>query len=138
MKELTKEEMRTLWVHMLDVIDAWCRSNGVNYSLSSGTLIGALRHKGFIPWDDDIDIGMPREDYERFVRSFNCAYPGTQLMSPELDPRFCMPFAYVYREDTLLIEEKITYHNFPIGVKVDVFPLDGAPSDYTLYLAKRN
>lgn len=137
MKEITTEELKAIQLEIAKQIDEFCSANGIRYFLNYGTLIGAIRHKGFIPWDDDIDIGMPREDFERFVRSFNGAYPGTQLMSPELDPRFCMPFAYVYREDTLLIEEKITYHRFPIGVKVDVFPIDGAPSDEAEYLAKR-
>ena len=136
-KEITTEEHKAIQLEIAKQIDRFCSVHGIRYFLNYGTLIGAIRHKGFIPWDDDIDIGMPRPDYERFVRSFNGAYPGTRLMSPELDLRFCMPFAYVYREDTLLIEEKITYHQFPIGVKVDVFPIDGAPSDYDLYLAKR-
>lgn len=121
MKELTKDEMRTLWVHMLDVIDAWCRANGVHYSLSSGTLIGALRHKGFIPWDDDADIMMPRPDYDRFIAEFKA--DDCYVMSYLSDEAYYRPFARVFDKGTVLIQKGIKMG----GLFVDVYPLDGQP-----------
>ena len=135
MKEITTEELKAIQLDIALKIDSFCKEHGLRYYLGYGSLIGAVRHKGFIPWDDDIDLGMPRPDYEVFVRTFHAA--DTRVISPETEPSFCMPFAYVYREGTLLVEEKITYHGFPIGVKVDVFPIDGAPSEDKEYFALR-
>ena len=62
-------------LNILLVFDKICRENGFKYSLSSGTLLGAVRHKGFIPWDDDVDVVMPREDYEQFISVANKILP---------------------------------------------------------------
>ena len=66
-REIHIQELKQLMLLILEDIDSFCRSNGINYFLAYGTLIGAVRHKGFIPWDDDIDIWMPRPDYMRFM-----------------------------------------------------------------------
>ena len=65
-QKISKEELKQLQIGILDHIDAFCRKHDINYSLAFGTLLGAVRHGGYIPWDDDIDIMMLREDYERF------------------------------------------------------------------------
>ena len=66
MKEITLEERKQIQLRMLIEIDAFCRKHNIRYSLAYGTLIGAIRHKGFIPWDDDVDIMMPLPDMLRF------------------------------------------------------------------------
>ena len=71
MKQIFIEEMRKLQISILLYVHDFCKENNIRYSLSGGTLLGAVRHKGYIPWDDDIDIMMPRPDYERFVNEFN-------------------------------------------------------------------
>lgn len=66
MRKITSEELRVIQMDILSAVDAFCTENNIKYSISSGTLLGAVRHKGFIPWDDDIDVLMPRTDYNKF------------------------------------------------------------------------
>ena len=96
MKEIGIDELKKLQVEMLVLIDEFCQHNNIRYSLSSGTLIGAVRHKGYIPWDDDIDIMMPREDYDRFVSTFNGAYGHLSLLAPEINCNYYAPYANVF------------------------------------------
>ena len=71
MRKIKVEELKKIQIQILDIVDTYCRNNNVNYWIDSGTLLGAVRHKGYIPWDDDIDLGMLRKDYEVFVEKFN-------------------------------------------------------------------
>ncbi|EHE03878.1 lipopolysaccharide cholinephosphotransferase licD [Streptococcus pneumoniae 5185-06] len=70
MKQLTVEDAKQIELEILDYIDTLCKKHNINYIINYGTLIGAVRHEGFIPWDDDIDLSMPREDYQRFINIF--------------------------------------------------------------------
>ena len=70
-KNISVEELKMLQLKILDSIDDFCKKNEIQYFLFSGTLIGAVRHKGYIPWDDDVDICMKRKDYDRFFAEFN-------------------------------------------------------------------
>ena len=75
-------ELRQIQMGILDDVHRFCEANGLRYFLSSGTLIGAVRHKGYIPWDDDIDIYMPRQDYEQFLHDFHDETGHFRVLSP--------------------------------------------------------
>lgn len=126
-RELTLEEHKKCTLEILKEVASFCDNNGLQYFIAYGTLIGALRHKGFIPWDDDIDIQMPRPDYECFAAAFNAAphEKNYKAFAPE-DPDAFHPFIKVCDLDTVKIEYGINYanHNY-LGVDIDVFPLDG-------------
>ena len=77
MKRLTHEQIQRHLLLILQDVDAWCRRHGIRYSLAYGTLLGAVRHKGFIPWDDDVDLLMPRPDFERFVAGYGATAAGS-------------------------------------------------------------
>ena len=122
MKEVTIEEMHQLLVQIIKSIHEYCEANGIRYSLGGGTLLGAIRHKGFIPWDDDADIMMPRPDYERFLDGFPDKYPHYVLQHWRNTKDYPWYFAKVYDDRTLLKSG-----SFVGGIYVDVFPLDGLP-----------
>ena len=121
MKEITDIcELQKIEFGILLDIDHFCRERGIRYFLCGGTLLGAIRHKGFIPWDDDIDIGMLRPDYERFLKEFT--WPERSLVWHGNDPTYFFPFAKVLDDRTLLLDND--FPNNRIGVFVDVFPFD--------------
>ena len=71
MREIGVNELKLIQLEILDVVAKFCEERGINYWLNAGTLLGAVRHKGYIPWDDDIDLGMLRPDYDRFISEFD-------------------------------------------------------------------
>ena len=104
MEELGIDKLKQIQLDMLKDIHTFCVEHEIRYSLAFGTLLGAVRHKGYIPWDDDIDIMMPREDYNRFIRSYgNQTY---KIADMSVNPNYGLPFAKV--EDVLtVIEENV-------------------------------
>ena len=120
-------EIHTYLLDILKAIDAFCTQNGIRYSMAYGTLIGAARHKGFIPWDDDIDLLMPRPDFERFISTFGkeedaryrCIY---RVNTPQ--EYYKHIFAKVHDSWTELKQDKYRF-----GLYVDIFPVDGKPDD---------
>jgi len=127
MKKITDiQELRSIQMGILDHVHQFCKANNIRYFLYSGTLIGAVRHKGYIPWDDDIDIGMPRADYERFLH----AYEGSthyQLLNPRRERNYFYTFAKVIDRRTRMKETETK--GFEIGVYIDVFPIDYVTDD---------
>lgn len=127
MKELTLEQIKQRSLSVLCMVRDVCRENGLRYSLTGGTLIGAVRHQGFIPWDDDIDIMMPRPDYERLIRLVGAGDYGFDLHCAQLDGAdYGYPFAKACCRGTRVAENATRQGGVPIGVFVDIFPVDGA------------
>lgn len=127
-------EIQTIEYGILKSVAAFCENNGLRYFLAYGTLIGAVRHKGFIPWDDDVDLLMPRGDFKKFVELYP-KLPGGLSQ----DKRFRLGylntidnynrfFAKVYDTNTLL-NETDRCNDFQEGLFVDVWPLDGTPDN---------
>ncbi len=125
MPELTIEEIKEISYHILKEVARFCEDNKITYFLACGTALGAIRHNGFIPWDDDIDIAMPREDYERFLRVYSSSK--YKLCCIQNDSQYIYPFAKIIDPSTILIEK--VEHPYRLGVYIDVFPIDGLPQD---------
>lgn len=121
---LRKQQLRML--DILLYVDKVCKEHNIRYWLSSGTLLGAVRHGGFIPWDDDLDIEMLREDYDKFIEVFkdNDDYA---LQTYKSDKYFLLPFAKI-RDKHTLIDELGNNTNYKYrGIFIDVFCLDKSP-----------
>ena len=126
MKEISDQELKRIELDILKVIHQFCKENGVDYYLCGGTLLGAVRHGGFIPWDDDIDIYMPRPDYERFISCFK--EENYRVLTFRSTRGYPLPFVKVCDCRTVL-REKLGPDIPECGVFVDVFPLDGLSNE---------
>lgn len=126
---------------ILDNVDDICRRNNIEYWLSDGTLLGAIRHKGFIPWDDDLDISMKREDYEKFLK----------VAEKELSDEFFLQTIETDKfYDVYGVPSKIRYKNSKIvefgfenkkfnkGIFIDIFPMDKIPLNKKKYKILKN
>lgn len=127
--EVSLEEIKDCEMGILKYIDQICKKNNIKYSLMGGSLIGAIRHKGFIPWDDDIDIMLLREDYEKLkieiLKDSNSRYV---YMSSDLYSDYLYPYAKVIDTRTSAKETGIkSPKNY--GIFVDIFPIDKIPVD---------
>lgn len=127
-------DIRPLQLRILDIllaVDQVCKQHQLRYYIMAGTLLGAVRHKGFIPWDDDLDIGMPRQDYDKLMEYAPAWLPQPyEAVCAENDPAYPLPFAKIQDAGTTLIER---FHlKYLGGVYIDVFPLDGIPASKVL------
>lgn len=122
-KLIESDELKQIQLDILDDVAKFCDNNNLSYFLTYGTLLGAIRHNGFIPWDDDIDIAMPRPDYERFICNYHSKNDLYKVISHSNNTDYGLPHAKVYHSGTTLNE--IMYKQVPYGVYIDVFPIDG-------------
>ena len=117
------KEIQNDCLEVLRAFDLYAKNNNLKYYMAGGTLLGAVRHQGFIPWDDDVDLMMPRKDYEFLIHHFhNDRY---EISSCETDGTYHTPFARVWDKQTRI--EWKTVCEKEIGVFIDVFPMDGFP-----------
>lgn len=124
LKKIEVEDLKRLQLDILDFVVSFCEENRIKYWLDSGTLLGAIRHKGYIPWDDDIDIGMLREDFDKFKSIFKDPNGRFVFRNIETDKDFHYAFGKVLDTKTVLYEPDINGHK--ICVYIDVFVYDNA------------
>ena len=123
-RQLNEEEIKTLELGVMDYIHNLCERENVNYSLAYGTLLGAVRHKGYIPWDDDVDISLKREEYNKLYQAvLRDNDPIYKVVSWENDSRYPYPFYRVYDARTVY-ENNYIENDIDLGICVDVFPFD--------------
>lgn len=125
-KEVSLDESKKIMLKILKSIDSFCRENNLNYSLNYGTLLGAVRHKGFIPWDDDVDLMMPRKDFDIFVNNYQ---DDKYDVLTNKDPNWGWNYLRICDKSTIVIfdsdSEKIKQH----GLWVSIFPIDNVPDN---------
>ena len=129
MKRLNADGIKRTELSILKQFNAYCRAHNLKYYLAGGTLLGAIRHKGFIPWDDDIDICMPRPDYERFLHEFPLKNKNKNLQICDVRfNNFDAPFSKLIATNTLVVNK---YINNIANTKlwIDIFPVDGLPEN---------
>ena len=115
-------EIKAVAYRTLSVLKEFCQSHGLKYYLSNGTLLGAVKYKGFIPWDDDIDVFMPREDYDRLIAIYADSEQ-YKLFSRERNSKYKFSFAKLCDMTTSKIETNID-SGVSLGIDIDIFPLD--------------
>lgn len=122
-------QLQLIQLEMLIEIDKVCKKYNIKYSLYAGTMLGAVRHKGFIPWDDDLDICMTREEYDKFLTVWNWDnHEGYILQNKENEPRFTQSFTKIRKEHTTFIQAEWEKERYHTGVFVDIFPIDRIPN----------
>lgn len=127
MKRIETEELKRLELDILDFFVNICKQNHLTYFLSGGTLLGAIRHKGFIPWDDDIDVMMPRIDYEKLIQIFP-EHPYYKFLYHGNTHNYPTPFGTINDSRTCKPERFLRKKcRHIIGVNIDVFPIDDLP-----------
>lgn len=130
MKKLTLKEIQKISLKILIYFDEFCKKHNIMYSLGGGSLIGAIRHKGFIPWDDDIDIYMLRDEYNRFIDLWNKETHKRYILSSAEDINGFMPgeLTKIFDKDTILIDTKGRKSH----IFIDIFIFDGVPENNKL------
>ena len=128
MRKLTQAEYKQTIINVLFTVDEICRDNDLQYMIFYGTLLGAVRHKGMIPWDDDIDIVMPRKDYTRLSEIINNGNFHINFIDIEYYPDTIFSYGKICDKRTVLYEKNFV-HVEGYGAFIDVFPLDYAPDD---------
>lgn len=119
-----RKKLFAVLFEMLAKFDAVCRKHHLTYFMIYGSLIGAVRHKGFIPWDDDLDVAMPREDYEKFIQLSDEFSDPLFLQTPYTDKNYFYTPARIRNSNTTAVVETFKYAGFNQGIWFSIFPLD--------------
>lgn len=123
--------MQKLLLQLIVKFHEVCEKHGLIYNMCGGTLLGAVRHKGFIPWDDDLDVCMPRDDYEKFIQIAKTEYKDEFITEAPGDENYIYPFVKIGMKDTVLYEVPLKKKYARRNIYIDVFPVDGYPSGLT-------
>lgn len=132
MINLTDSQLRQLQLIELDMLvefDRICRKYDIKYSITGGTLLGAIRHGGFIPWDDDADVSMLREEYEKFIDVCDMELDDKKYYFQDIDrtPGYRWGYGKLRRKDTVFLREYQEHMPYEQGIFLDIFPRDGVP-----------
>lgn len=132
--ELSKEQLQRLKECERDMLAAFvavCDKHKIKYTLQGGTLLGAVRHQGFIPWDDDVDVSLPRDEYERFISLAQSEFPSYYfLQTKDTDKEYPNNFAKIRDSRTTFIETSARNLNINHGAYIDIFPIDYYPDGF--------
>ncbi len=130
MRKIGMDELRQKQMEVLDYVSSFCDQQGIRYWIEGGTLLGAIRHKGYIPWDDDIDIAMLRKDYDWFRKAFPEKNQNSKFVfrCAEDDRDWHLPFGKVMDMETLFLQD-----GHDLGINIDIFPMDDAPDDDRIF-----
>jgi len=130
MNKISKVEIQKAELNLLQEFHEFCQSNGLKYSLCGGTLLGAVRHKGFIPWDDDVDVLMLQEDFDKFINIASSQNTAFGLIYHGNTPTYFDFVAKIYDKNTLIEDELMDYQNMGLGLHIDVCPIKLLGSSY--------
>lgn len=130
-KYLSRKEIQKIELKILLEFADFCKDNGLRFYLSGGTLLGAIRHKGFIPWDDDIDVCMPRHDYEKLLKIFPQEYKKIYILRAFERGNFLCPFIKIIDKRSKIVSAYVD-KNLDYSLWIDIFPVDGLPTDINL------
>ena len=127
MKLISLKELQKRALNLLCEFDKVCRANGIKYSLAYGTLLGAIRHKGFIPWDDDVDVMLPRPEYDKFltISKQNPKLFSDDFFLEENEGKSADPVLRLHDKKVNVVEKE---YNVTRKLYIDIFPIDGMPN----------
>ena len=132
MEPISIQRLRAIQLDILDDVNRFCQEKGIRWSLCGGTLLGAVRHKGYIPWDDDIDLMMPRADFDRFAATYDSEKNELlDLRKADYTVEICLK---VCRKGTRMVDLSLGRELW--GINIDIFPIDGVPDDYPAFCRK--
>lgn len=131
---ITLRKIQMIQLEMLIEVDRICKKCGIHYNIIAGTLLGAIRHGGYIPWDDDADVAMLRNEYEKFRKACKVELDTSRFYFQ--DHRNTKGYRWGYgkirRKNTLFLREYQEHMPYKQGIFIDIFPLDGVPNNYFL------
>ncbi len=122
------EQLKKRELEILHAFTSFCEANKLRYFMFGGSLLGAIRHKGFIPWDDDIDVCMPRDDYNKLSNMAGTEMgPDYFIQTHKTDPEYLLPFIKIRDNKSVFLELSVLNSNINHGIFLDIFPLNSVP-----------
>jgi len=122
------DKVHSIQLEMALEVKRICEKYNIKYSIIAGTLLGAIRHKGFIPWDDDLDIGMLRSEYQKFIEISKKELSNKYFLQTwQTDPGFALPIAKIRKNGTKFVEQGSSASDLHCGIYIDIFPFDNVP-----------